>query len=137
MSQENVEAFKRAIDAFNRRDVEALLDELDPEVEWHPGIAAALLGGEATVYRGHDGIREWLRDVSDAFAELRVELSEIVDRDDRIVAIGRFRARGRKSGADTESPAAYLVEVTATKARVVRIYLDPAEALAAASLREG
>jgi ketosteroid isomerase-like protein len=34
MSQENVETFKRAADAYNRRDVEALLKELDPEVEY-------------------------------------------------------------------------------------------------------
>ena len=30
MSQQNVEAFNRAFDAFNRRDVEAMLEELDP-----------------------------------------------------------------------------------------------------------
>jgi hypothetical protein len=34
MSQEDVEAFKRAIEAANRRDVEAFLAELDPDVEW-------------------------------------------------------------------------------------------------------
>jgi hypothetical protein len=54
MSQENVERFKRGIEAYNRRDVEALLQELDPEVEWYPALEV-LLGGEATVYRGHDG----------------------------------------------------------------------------------
>jgi ketosteroid isomerase-like protein len=32
MSQANVEAFKRAFDAINSRDAEALLAELDPEV---------------------------------------------------------------------------------------------------------
>jgi hypothetical protein len=36
MSQENVEAFKRGSDAVNRRDVEALLADVDPAVEWHP-----------------------------------------------------------------------------------------------------
>jgi ketosteroid isomerase-like protein len=34
MSQENVEVFKRAFDAINRRDAEGLVSELDPEVEW-------------------------------------------------------------------------------------------------------
>ena len=33
MSQENVEAFKRGLEAGNRGDVEALLEELDAEVE--------------------------------------------------------------------------------------------------------
>ena len=56
MSQENVEAFKRWIDAYNRQDVEAMVEEMDPEVEYHP-VLPMLLGGEATVYRGHDGVR--------------------------------------------------------------------------------
>ena len=30
MSEENVEAFKRFVDAFNRRDLEAILAEVDP-----------------------------------------------------------------------------------------------------------
>ena len=62
MSQENVEVLKRAFDAINRRDAEALLSELDPEVEWHPAILMAM-GGKQTVYRGHDGVRESVRDL--------------------------------------------------------------------------
>src|SRR5438874_13266305 len=44
MSQENVEAFKRGLEAGNRGDVKTLLEELDPEVEWHSALHA-LLGG--------------------------------------------------------------------------------------------
>jgi hypothetical protein len=40
MSQENVEAFKRAIEAANRQDLEGFLANCDPEVEWpRPGDA--------------------------------------------------------------------------------------------------
>jgi ketosteroid isomerase-like protein len=42
MSQENVEAFKRGLDAYNRRDLDALLETLDPDVEWHPALAVVL-----------------------------------------------------------------------------------------------
>jgi hypothetical protein len=35
MSQENVEAYRRAVEAFNRPDTEALLEELDPEPSPH------------------------------------------------------------------------------------------------------
>lgn len=34
MSQEIVEAFKRALDAGIRGDFEALLKEMDPQLEW-------------------------------------------------------------------------------------------------------
>jgi ketosteroid isomerase-like protein len=78
MSQENVEAFKRGLEAGNRGDVETLLEELDPEVEWHSALHA-LLGGEQTVFRGHDGVREMLRDLNEAFSEIHIEISEIRD----------------------------------------------------------
>jgi ketosteroid isomerase-like protein len=135
MSQDDVETLKRAIEAVNRGDVEGLLATLDPDVEWHPGLAA-LLGGEATGHRGHEGVRQWLQDVLETFAEFHVELSEILDLEDRLVAVGRIFGRGAESGADTESPAAYLIHLRDGKAIVVRIYLDPEEALRAAGLRE-
>jgi ketosteroid isomerase-like protein len=135
MSEENVEAFKHGLDAFNRRDVEALLEELDPEVVWYPALPV-LVGGEATVYRGHDGVREMLRDLCLAFAETHVELSEIRDLGDRLVAIGRTRARGKESGAETESPWGGIAEHKDGRAIRIRTYLDPKEALEAAGLRE-
>jgi uncharacterized protein len=135
VSQENVEVFKRAVEAANRRDVESLLEELDPEVEWHPGMPA-LVGGEATMYRGREGVRELWRDLYAAFVEIHVEFPETRDLGERIVAIGRIRARGKESGAETESPFAYVVEVRDGKAIRVHTYLDHTEALEAAGLRE-
>ena len=54
MSQENVEAYMRAVEAFNRPDIEALLEELDREVEWY----SALSGMGSEVYRGVEGVHE-------------------------------------------------------------------------------
>ena len=73
MSQENVEAIRRATDAYNRGDIDGVLEECDPEIEWHPSFQM-LLGGEATVYRGHEGVREVLKDTAEAFTELQAEL---------------------------------------------------------------
>jgi ketosteroid isomerase-like protein len=131
MSQENVEAFTRGYEAINRGDVEALLEELDLDVEWHSAVLA-LVGGEATVYRGHEGVRAMLQDLWGAFAVLHAEYSESRDLGDRIVAIGRIRARGRESGADIESPLGYVTDFKSGKATQVRGYLDPDEAPEAA-----
>ena len=135
MSQENVEAFKRGSDAANRRDIEALLAVIHLDVEWHPAMAA-LLSGEGTTYRGHEGVRDWLRDQEEAFAESRIDYSEIRDLGERVVAIGRLRARGRESGAETDSPVAWVVEFKNGKVIQAQAYLDPTEALEAAGLRE-
>jgi ketosteroid isomerase-like protein len=135
MSQENVETFKRAVEAFNRRDINAVLEELDPEVEWHP-LFHLLLGGEATVYRGHEGYREFVHDVFEVFAEIQIEYSEVRDLGDRLLAIDRLRVRGKESGAETESPVGYIVDVKNGKAVRVIERLDPKEALEAAGVEE-
>ena len=97
-----MEAIRRASDAYNRGDIDAVLEELDPEVEWHP-LLQVLLGGEATVYRGHEGVRELYRDLDEAFTELQAEQSKFRDLGEQVVAMGHFRGRGRESGASTET----------------------------------
>ena len=47
---------------------DALLEEFDPEVEWHPAILTGL-GREAAVYRGHEGVRKGIRGVYQALGE--------------------------------------------------------------------
>jgi ketosteroid isomerase-like protein len=135
MSQENVEAFKRAIEAYNRRDVDAFWEALDPEIELQ-GALQALLESEATVYRGHEGVRQWVRDIDEALADIRLELPEIHDLGARMVAIGRLSARGTASGAETESPFGCVVEWRNGKATRVLSFLDRKEALEAAGLSE-
>jgi ketosteroid isomerase-like protein len=135
MSRENVEAVRRAAAAFNRSDVDALLEEADPEIEWHP-LLQVLLGGEATVYRGHQGARDLYRDIDEAFTETQVEVLEVRDLGERSLAFGRLRGRGRESGAQTEIAIAWLVEFQGGKVIRVREYLDPKEALEAAGLSE-
>ena len=135
MSQENVEAFKRGLEAGNHGDVETLLQELDPAVEWHSALHA-LLGGEQTVFRGHDGVREMLRDLNEAFGEVRIEISEIRDLGGRLVAIGRTRTRGKTSGVETDTPLALVTEIRNGKTVSVQAYLDPRQALEAVGLSE-
>ena len=57
MSEENVDRFLEGADAFNRGDLDAASDWLDPEVVFEPQ-AAALEGNVA----GPDGVRTESRD---------------------------------------------------------------------------
>jgi len=60
VSQENVEIVRRVYEAFNARDVKAVLELVRPDVERRP----ALFGGgivESAVYRGHEGIADFLK----------------------------------------------------------------------------
>jgi ketosteroid isomerase-like protein len=94
-----------------------------------------MLGGEA-VYRGHEGVRDFLRDVWQALDDTHFEFREIREIGDRVVAIGHFRGRGKASGAETKMPFAYVGDFKDGKAIQVRGYLDPNEALEAAGRSE-
>ena len=135
MSEENVETFRRGLEAFNRRDVEALLMDLDPDVEWHSALPV-LLGGAGAVYQGHQGVRELVRENDEVFAEYNVELSELRDLGDRLLGIGRVRTQGKESGIKTDSSWCISVDLRDGKAFRIRTYLDPKAALEAAGLSE-
>jgi ketosteroid isomerase-like protein len=135
MSRENVEVFERAVEANNRGDYEALLAEIDPDVEWH-AVFQVMFGGQATVCRGHEGVREYLRDLDEGFDVRHIEISELRDVGKRIVAIGRVRGRGRISGAELDSPISFVAEFRDGKVVRMSDYLDSKEALKAAGLSE-
>ena len=123
------------MEANNRGDYEALLAEIDPDVEWH-AVFQVMFGGQATVCRGHDGVREYLRDLDEGFAVRDVEISEFRDLGSRIVAIGNVRGRGRVSGAELDSPISFVAEFRDGKVFRMSDYLDSKEALKAAGLSE-
>ena len=102
MSQENVETTRAGLDAWSRRDIEALIELLHPEVEWHPALQR-LVGGEAAVYRGHDGVRELMRDTDDAASDVDVVVSEVYDLGERVAALAQLALRGRQSRLEIQS----------------------------------
>jgi ketosteroid isomerase-like protein len=135
MSEENVEAFKRGTAAMNRGDIEGMLEVVDPGVVWRD-VINAMLGGEATLYRGHDGVRDLFRDLYESFGEIEAGYRDFRDLGGRVVALGELRVRGKESGAETKSPVAALTEWKAGKTIRVWTYLDHTEALEAAGLSE-
>jgi len=72
------------------------------------------------------------REIHDAFDEIHVDYSDVRDLGDRVVGIGRIRMRGRGSGAETDSPAAVVIDIRHGKSIRIQTYLDPQEALKAA-----
>ena len=132
MSQENVETYKRAVEATNRRDLDALVEELDPQVEWH----SALVGLGTAVYRGTEGVRELFRDADETLEGMVFEVSEMRDLSDRVVAFGRLRARGHESGVETDVSFNQVVDFRNGKVSRLRSFLDREDALEAAGLSE-
>jgi ketosteroid isomerase-like protein len=134
MPRDRVAVAKRAVDAFNRRDVDGFFAELaTPDYEFHPGSGRAL-GGD--VYRGREGFERWRRDRIENWEELRVVATEFRDLGDRVLVLGRFVGRGKGSGAPVEAPMSGIYDFRGDRIWRYRGYIDRAEGLRAAGLSE-
>jgi ketosteroid isomerase-like protein len=96
VSEQNVELHRRSVEAFNRRDIGAMLACFDPSVEYRPVLSA--IG--VSVYHGHDGMRSWFGQLDDAWEELRVEPEAYFDLGEQTLLFYVLHGRGRKSGAE-------------------------------------
>jgi ketosteroid isomerase-like protein len=99
MSQENVELFYRAIDAFNRRDLDALMALMDDDVEFV--VRQTAMEGESS-HRNHDGVRRWWNSLFDVFPDYNVEVVEVRDLGDLTFATIHLRGHGAGSAAPTD-----------------------------------
>jgi ketosteroid isomerase-like protein len=131
MSQANVEIAERGIDAFNRRDVEALAEVTALDFEWFPALPGAV---EGDGYRGIQGIETYLGEIRETWEALQVLADEYRDLDDRVLALGRTEGRGRGSGIQVDAPLAMVFDFRGGKISRVLTYLDHGEALLAAGL---
>jgi ketosteroid isomerase-like protein len=101
----NVQLHRAANEAFNTRDVEAYVARCDPEIELHSAVTVP--GGGA--YQGHAGVRQWFRDIADAFGpDIRVEPESYFDLGEHTVSFHKLQGRGQRSGAGVATPAAHV-----------------------------
>ena len=133
MSQENVELMHRAIDAFNRRDLDSFLALMGPEVEFTP-YEVWVQGGHP--YRGHAGVRSWWEESFEVLPDLRAEVYEVRDLGDRTFVHGCLRGHGAGSGAPIERTMWLAVEWRDKKEVWWRSFGSEAEALEAAGRAE-
>ena len=132
MSQENVEQLYRAYDAFNRRDLDAYLARIDPEVEFTPRI----MGLEGGFYRGHDGVREWWRTLFAVFPDFTTEILEVRDLGESVIVALRIRGRGVEGGVPIDEVWWQTIKVRDGKATGWKNFGTEAEAREAAGLSE-
>jgi uncharacterized protein len=135
MSQENenLEVVRRFHDAFNRRDVDAMVAVWDKDAEFRP-IMSAL---DSQVYRGHDGLRAWLDAIFADWEVFEAYDDEFRDFGDSVLSFGHWHACGRASGVVLDvDTAAWLVRVREGKIVWWQTFTDRAEALEAVGLSE-
>jgi ketosteroid isomerase-like protein len=133
MSQQNMETVRLAFQAFNERDVDAML------VNWADDVEMRLVGGFAdlmgTEFRGHEGVRRWFGEWI-ANVDVRAEVEEIHDAGDRVVVIARAVGAGEASGAPVTLRGGQIYTFRGGLVVAVENYYDADEALEAAGLSE-
>lgn len=120
------EMVESLFDAFNRRDVEAVVELCDEDVEFH--AATAEFAGKPDPYVGRIGMREYFDDVSRLWEELLITPREIVPVEDGVVVFGRVFARGREHGI-RDLPIAWRWKLRDGRFAWGRVYMDPEQAL--------
>ncbi|HWW90798.1 MAG TPA: nuclear transport factor 2 family protein [Solirubrobacteraceae bacterium] len=134
MSRANVEIAKRVIDAFNRRDLDAILECVTRDVEWLPAMPVTFGGAPL---RGREGIESYIREVSDTWDEYHVVGQDLRDLGvDQVLVLSRIEGRGAGSGGLVDAAMGQIFEFRDSKIARVRTYLDHGEALRAAGLAE-
>jgi ketosteroid isomerase-like protein len=132
MSQENVEVVRAAIDAYNRRDFEAMraLNHADVELDW-----SASRGLGAGVYRGLEEVFSFYRDFLGTFEEVVIEPDRFIESGDSVVVPNSAQVRGR-DGIETVARSALVFEVRGGRLARISLYQETRDALEAAGLRE-
>jgi ketosteroid isomerase-like protein len=128
MSAENVEIVRRAYEAFNGANPEAAMDLLDPDCEW--SLPAHF--PDAETWRGRDRVAEGLRARAESWDSLNIEVHELIDGGDKVVALVRIHGRAPLTGLELAGMGvdAHLWTLRNGRAVSVRMYGGTEEALA-------
>ncbi len=134
MSQQNVEIYRRGIDAYNRRDVDGIFELVTEDYVLFTAVAGAVeVGG----IQGREGARRYFDMLDETWEEFLLVIEEYRDLGECVLALGRTEGRGRGSGVSVNSPYGAVGDFRDGKCWRSRGYLDHGEALRAAGLDEG
>ncbi len=131
MSQESVQRVRESYE-FVDREHELDFDLLHPDVRWH---TRADLPDTAT-HCGHDGAATLAAGWFSAFDDLRVDVEELIDAGDRVVAVLRLHGRARGGAHEVDMSETHVLTMHDGQVTEIHEYPTKAEALKAVGLDE-
>jgi uncharacterized protein len=120
-----IAALRGAYEAFNRGDIDAALQPLDPQIEWTEPVE---FPGGGT-YHGHDGVKRYLTQSRAAWAEVSSEPERFITAGNRIVVFVHARVRPKGSNQWQDVRLADVYTVRGGKVLEMRAFADRQEAL--------
>jgi ketosteroid isomerase-like protein len=119
-----VDLVRRSYAAFERGDMDGVLGDLDPDIEWQQ--AQGLPHGGT--YRGVAEVRRNIFDPLDQkwWNEFSAVPTEFLDADGEVVVLGRYRGTAKRTGKQLDVPFVHVWTVRGEKAVRFRQFLDTA-----------
>ncbi len=129
MSEENVEITRRGYEAYGRGDLDAVLDDIDPEMVTYRADP------DGAIFKGPEGflaaISEWVED----FDEFTITPTEFIDASDSQVVVRVHQtAVGKQSGAPIEADFWFVHTLNAGRITRLDMFVTKSQALEAAGL---
>jgi uncharacterized protein len=120
----NLEIVQRSYLSFSRGELDAVLADLDPAIEWHQ--AQGLPHGG--LYRGVDEVRRNIFEPLDAewWSEFDAAPDEFLESGDQVVVLGRYRGTAKGSGKVLDVPFVHVWTLREARAIRFRQFLDTA-----------
>jgi ketosteroid isomerase-like protein len=132
MSRENVEVVRRWIEAYNRRDMDGLIEVIETDFEFR-----SIFVSVESVFRAPDGFpRAYFTTLDEAYASFVVSPSDLMDAGAAVLMVATADWEGQASGAEGKTPIFTAFWVRSGKVSRAETYTDRAQALEAVGLRE-
>ena len=131
MGAGNAEIVRSNFEAIRSRDVDALLRLYHPDGVFRPLTGTRIESGG---YRGHDGIRAYFDEVDEVWDQMTPYADDLRTHGDVVVAIGGCKVRGRESGAESDSPMAWVFRIREGRILSTHAFSDAGDALADAGM---
>jgi ketosteroid isomerase-like protein len=130
-------AARLGLDAFNRRDLDAVAISYGKDFEYVPARAWVEAGMVEPCYRGLDGYRRYVATVDEVWGgENYLALMDVIDEGEQVLLLAHGSMRAQASGVPWSESFALLL--TYRDGRVIRAqeYYDHTEAIAALRARQ-
>ena len=117
---------RTAYEGFARRDMEAVLSVMDPDIEWDATDALAHTG----MYQGHDGVTEYIDSLSGVWDEFHLNPEQFTESSDgrHVMVLGVVRGK-LVSGQEVDARFAHVLQVDDGKVSRLKVCLDREAAL--------
>jgi ketosteroid isomerase-like protein len=133
MSEENVEMVRSSILGWNERGVDAFVENVAPDAEFHPPKESF----EPGIYRGPDGVRTYFERTGETFERRRLESVDMIEVDDtRVIAVVKVFVTTPHFAGEVEMNWASLVTIENGLMTRMETFTDRQQALEAAGLSE-